>query len=121
MSASTQNQAYSALLFLYRKVLGLELDFPIDAVRAKQGKRVPTVLSKEEIRRVLQELSGVHRLMAELLYGAGLRLMECLRLRVKDLDFDQRQILVRDSKGHKDRVTMLPEGVVIPPFCHPPA
>jgi integron integrase len=85
----------------------------IDAVRAKRPKRLPTVLTKEEVHKVLEAMSGTHQLMAKLLYGSGLRLMECLRLRVKDLDFAQRQIIVREGKGHKDRVTMLP-GSLIP-------
>jgi integron integrase len=113
VAASTQNQALSALLFLYREVLKKDLG-PIDALRAKKPKRMPTVLTKEEVRRVLGELSGTHQLTAKLLYGSGLRLMECLRLRVKDLDFARCQILVRDGKGEKDRVTMLPQSVVVP-------
>ena len=113
VAASTQNQALSALLFLYKEVLHQNLG-PIDAMRAKKPKRLPSVLTKEEIHRVLGHLSGTHLLMAKLLYGSGLRLMECLRLRVKDLDFAQRQILVRDGKGEKDRVTMLPESLVVP-------
>ncbi len=87
VSASTQNQAFHALLFLYREVLKKELDDSIDAVRAKRPKRLPTVLTKEEVRRVLDAMSGTHQLMAKLLYGCGLRLMECVRLRVKDIEF----------------------------------
>jgi len=113
VAASTQNQALSALLFLYREVLKKDLG-PIDALRAKKPKRLPTVLTKEEVHRVLGHLSGTHLLLARLLYGSGLRLMECLRLRVKDLDFAQRIILVRDGKGAKDRITMLPETLVAP-------
>ena len=113
VAASTQNQALSALLFLYKGVLHQHLG-PIDAMRAKKPKRLPIVLTKEEVHRVLGHLSGTHLLMAKLLYGSGLRLMECLRLRVKDLDFAQRIILVRDGKGEKDRVTMLPESLVSP-------
>ena len=105
MAASTQNQALSALLFLYRDVLKTPLDLPIDAIRAKKPKRLPTVLTKEETLKAIERLSGTQRLMAKLLYGGGLRLMECLRLRVKDLDFAQRQIIVRDGKGMEDRVT----------------
>ncbi|MCJ7738762.1 MAG: integron integrase [Anaerolineae bacterium] len=112
VAASTQNQALSALLFLYRDVLKKEPDGTIDAVRAKKPKRLPTVLSKDEVHKVIGFLSGTHQLMAKLLYGSGLRLMECLRLRVKDLDFSQQQIIVRDGKGQKDRVTMLPESLV---------
>jgi integron integrase len=113
VAASTQNQALSALLFLYREVLRQDLG-PIDALRAKKPKRLPTVLTKQEVRRVLGHLLGTHQLMAKLLYGSGLRLMECVRLRVKDLDFAQRQIIVRDAKGMEDRVTMLPESLIAP-------
>jgi integron integrase len=90
VAASTQNQALSALLFLYRHVLNTPLDLTIDAVRAKQPKRLPTVLTKEEALNVIEHLKGTPQLMAKLLFGGGLRLMECLRLRVKDLDFAQR-------------------------------
>jgi integron integrase len=114
VAASTQNQALSALLFLYRDVLKKPLDFPIDAVRAKKPKRVPTVLTKDEALTVIERLSGPHRLMGKLLYGSGLRLMECLRLRVKDLDFAQCQIIVRDGKGMEDRITMLSESLISP-------
>ena len=100
VAASTQNQAFSALLFLYREVFHKDLG-PIDALRAQTPKRLPTVLTKEEARKVIANLSGTHRLMAGLLYGSGLRLMECLRLRVKDLDFAQRAIIVRDGKGEQ--------------------
>jgi integrase len=114
VAASTQNQALSALLFLDRDVLRHPLDGPIDAIRARKPKRVPTVLTKEEVLQVIGALSGTHALMAKVLYGTGLRLMECLRLRVKDLDFAQQQIIVRDGKGMDDRVTMLPASLVIP-------
>ena len=113
VAASTQNQAFSALLFLYKTVLHQDLG-PIDAMRAKKPKRLPSVLTKEEIHRVFDHMSGTHLLIAKLIYGSGLRLMECLRLRVKDLDFSQHQILVRDGKGEKDRVTMLPESLLSP-------
>ncbi len=112
VAASTQNQALSALLFLYRHVLHRDIILPDSILRAKKPKRLPTVLTREEVRRVLGYMSGVHQLMARLLYGAGLRLMECVRLRVKDIDFDRHLILVRDGKGEKDRITMLPEAVV---------
>jgi integrase len=105
---------YIALLLLYRDVLKTPLDLPIDAMRAKKPKRLPTVLTKEETLNVIERLSGTQRLMAKLLFGGGLRLMECLRLRVKDLDFAQRQIIVRDGKGMEDRVTMLPESLISP-------
>src|SRR5579885_1856000 len=114
VSASTQNQAFSALLLLYRDVLNKDLDFPIDSVRAKRPKRLPTVLTKEEVGKVIGCLSGIPQLMAKLLYGSGLRLMECVRLRVKDIDFAQHQVIVRDGKGMEDRVTMLPASLVTP-------
>jgi integron integrase len=109
VAAATQNQALSALLFLYQQVLGRDLGWFDDLVRAKRPVRLPVVLSRAEVAALLAQLKGTHWLMASLLYGAGLRLMECLRLRVKDVDFAYRQILVRDGKGGKDRVTMLPE------------
>jgi integron integrase len=108
VAASTQNVALSALLFLYREVLGKELPFIDGIERAKRPLRVPTVLTRDEVSRVLEHLSGAHHLMASLLYGAGLRLMECVRLRVKDVDFGYQQIIVRDGKGSKDRRTILP-------------
>jgi integron integrase len=111
VAASTQNQALSALLFLYREVLGVELPWLDDVVRAKRPQHLPVVLTRDEVRSVLQRLDGVPRLMALLLYGAGLRLLECCRLRVKDVDFATNQIVIRDGKGRKDRVTMLPAAV----------
>ena len=111
VSASTQNQALNALVFLYKHVLKKELG-SIDAVRARRPKHLPVVLTVEETQRVLSQLSGVKQLMARLLYGSGLRLMECLRLRVKDVDISANQIIVRDGKGFKDRVTILVESVV---------
>jgi integron integrase len=108
VAASTQNQALSALLFLYREVLGVELTWLEDVVRAKRPQYLPVVLTRDETRTLLQGLNGVPRIMALLLYGAGLRLLECCRLRVKDVDFAANQILIRDGKGRKDRVTMLP-------------
>ncbi len=112
VAAFTQNQALSAILFLYRTVLDKPDDYRIDAVRARRPKRVPTVLSQEEVRRVLSSLTGTHSLMARLLYGGGLRSSECVRLRVKDIDFSLRQIVVRDGKGAKDRLTILPDSIV---------
>jgi len=109
VAASTQNQALSALLFLYRAVLELDLPWLDDVVRAKRPQRLPVVLTREEVRAALQPLEGAPRLMAHLLYGAGLRLLECCRLRVQDVDFATNQIVVRTGKGDKDRVTMLPE------------
>ena len=114
VAASTQNQALAALLFMYKQVLGRDLGWFDDLVRAKRPVRMPVVLSRGEVNALLAQLRGAPWLMASLLYGAGLRLMECLRLRVKDVDFAYRQILVRDGKGPKDRVTMLPETAVQP-------
>ena len=108
VASSTQTQALSALLFLYREVLGRPVESLGDVVRAKRPERLPVVLTREEVKAVLARLDGSERLVATLLYGTGMRLMECLRLRVKDLDFGLNQILVRDGKGMKDRVTMLP-------------
>lgn len=112
VSASTQNQALSALLFLYREVLGLEVPWLDKVVRAKRPQRLPVVLTKQEVRAVLGRMSGVYGLMGALLYGTGMRLMECVRLRVKDIDFERCEIIVRDGKGAKDRVTMLPDSLV---------
>lgn len=114
VAASTQNQALSALSFLYREVLHQELDAAINAVRAKESQQLPEVLTKEEVRQVIAQLSGIHQLLAKLLYGSGLRLLECLRLRVKDLDFERRALIVRDTKGDEDRVTMLPDSLIEP-------
>lgn len=109
VASSTQNQALAALLFLYKEVLELKLDEEkIDAVRAKKPKKLPTVLTRDEARRVLGLLDGLSKLVGNLLYGSGLRLSECIRLRVQDIDFAQKQVLVRNGKGQKDRVTMLP-------------
>jgi len=118
VSASTQSQALSALLFLYREVLGQELNWLQDVVRAKRPKRLPVVLSRTEVRALLNQLQHERWLMATILYGTGLRLMECLRLRVKDIDFDRNQITVREGKGNKDRLTMLPAAVKEPLARH---
>ena len=118
VAASTQNQALSALLFLYGPVLGIDLPWMKGIVRAKRPLRVPVVLTREELRALLAQLEGTKWLMAALLYGAGLRLRECLKLRVKDVDFGYRQITVRDGKGAKDRVTMLPAGLAEPLRAH---
>ncbi|HZM36950.1 MAG TPA: integron integrase [Burkholderiales bacterium] len=114
VAAATQNQALSALVFLYREVLGAALPWLDELERVRRPARVPTVLSPGEVERLLAAMRGTKWLMASLLYGAGLRLRECLRLRVKDVDFAYRQIVVRDGKGGKDRVTMLPASVVEP-------
>jgi integron integrase len=114
VAASTQNQALSALLFLYKAVLQRDIAFVGDVVRAKTPRRVPVVLTREEVARVLLNLDPSYRLMAQFLYGAGLRLHECLRLRVQDLDTGYGQIIVRDGKGGKDRVTMLPRTLAAP-------
>jgi integron integrase len=108
VSASTQNQALNALLFLYREVLRKEIGYVSGVVRAKRPKRLPVVLTRQEVRSILGFLDGTEWIMAMLLYGAGLRLTECLRLRVKDIDFSRNELLVRSGKGEKDRVTMLP-------------
>ncbi len=118
VAAATQNQALAALLFLYKAVLERDLPWFDGLVRAKRPVRLPVVLSEAEVRKLLEQLDGVPWMMASLLYGAGLRLQECLMLRVKDVDFAYRQILVRDGKGAKDRVTMLPESVVQPLQAH---
>ncbi|MBV8517157.1 MAG: integron integrase [Acidobacteria bacterium] len=112
VSAPTQNQALCALLFLYRRVLQDPLPWLKDVVRARRMARVPTVLTPEEVRMVLKAMSGTPQLIAQLLYGGGLRLLECLQLRVKDLDFARRQIYIRDTKGRRDRVTTLPQLVI---------
>lgn len=111
VAASTQNQALHAVLFLYKEVLRQDLDLKVNAVRAKKSKYLPTVLTKDEVFLIVQKLSGIHQLLAKLLYGTGLRLSEGLNLRVKDIDFAQNQITVRDTKGHESRVTMLPETI----------
>jgi len=114
VAAATQNQALSAVLFLYKEVMGKPLPWLSDLERAKRPARVPTVLTKREVMHLLAAMRGTKWLMASLLYGAGLRLTECLKLRVKDIDFEYRQIIVRDGKGAKDRVTMLPESTIEP-------
>ena len=114
VAASTQNQAKSALLFLYKEVLGIELPWLDNVEQARAPKRLPVVLNREEVQAVLSRLNGTHWIIASLLYGAGLRIMECVRLRVKDVDFPRKEILVRDGKGFKDRVTMLPQALVQP-------
>ena len=112
MSASTQNQALAALLFLYKEVLRTELPWLGDVIHAKRPERLPVVLTREEVANLLSRLRGPTRLIACLLYGGGLRLLECLQLRVKDVDVGRRELRVRDGKGRRDRVTVLPTGVI---------
>jgi integron integrase len=118
VSPSTQNQALAALLFLYRNVVNVDIGWVDDVVRARAPQKLPVVLSREEVREVLQHLRGSTWLVAMLLYGGGLRLLECLQLRVKDLDFQRGQITVRAGKGNKDRVTVLPTAVRGPLTAH---
>ena len=118
VSASTQNQAKSALLYLYKEVLGVELPWLDNVTQAKVPQRMPVVLTQAEVQAVLSRMDGTMWLIASLLYGSGLRIMETLRLRVKDIDFTQREILVREGKGFKDRVTMLPMSLVEPLKAH---
>ncbi len=118
VAAATQQQALSALLFLYRQVLGTELPWLDDVVRPKRPARLPTVLGVHEVESLLAAMEGTSALMARLIYGAGLRLMECLRLRVKDVDFERRELVVRDGKGGKDRVTVLPASLCGPLRAH---
>lgn len=114
VAAATQQQALAAILFLYRDVLGVQLPWLDNVVRPKKPRRLPTVLNRDEVMRVLALMDGRHGLMARLLYGSGMRLMECLRLRVKDVDLQRREIMVREGKGNKDRVTVLPETLLAP-------
>jgi site-specific recombinase XerD len=118
VSPSTQNQAKSAILFLYREVIDAELPWLSGVVAARTPRRLPVVLTVEEVEAVLGRMRGTSGLIARLLYGSGLRIMECLRLRVKDIDFTRHEILVRDGKGAKDRVTMLAETIVEPLQWH---
>lgn len=118
ISASTQTVALSALLFLYRDVLKQELPYVANIERAQKPKRLPVVFTRDEVKRLLANLEGMHWLIGALLYGSGLRLMECLRLRVKDIDFTYGQITVRDGKGEKDRITMLPAKLKSPLTRH---
>lgn len=118
VSASTQNQARCALLFLYKEVLETELPWLDDVEQAKTPKRLPVVLNRDEVQAILSRLQGTHWLIASLLYGTGMRILECLRLRVLDVDFKRREILIRDGKGNKDRVTMLPVTLVVTLQAH---
>ncbi len=114
VTSSTQNQALSALLFLYKQVLGIELEWLDGITRAKRPSRLPTVLPREQVIELLDAMSGTNALIARLLYGTGMRLMEAMRLRVQDVDFDYRQIIVRRGKGLKDRSTVLPDSLIDP-------
>lgn len=114
VSASTQNQAKAALLFLYREVLGVQLPWLGEVTTAKTARRLPVVLTQREVRELLLELDGTMGLVASLLYGTGMRLLEGLRLRVKDVEFERRELIVREGKGNKDRVTVLPENLIAP-------
>ena len=114
VAASTQNQAQCALLFLYQEVLGVDVPWLDDVERARQPIKLPVVLTVDEVVRILEHLKGTHRLIGRLIYGTGLRVLEALRLRVKDVDFQRREIFVRDGKGAKDRITVLPRAVLRP-------
>ncbi len=114
VAPSTQNQALAALLFLYREALGRDLPWMESIVRAKRPPRLPVVLTASEVRALLAQMEGTRWLIASLLYGTGMRVMECMRLRVKDIEFERCEITVREGKGGKDRVTMLPERLVEP-------
>jgi integron integrase len=114
VSASTQNQAKAALLFLYKQVLMMDLPWLREVVAAKVTKRLPVVLTQREVRALLLELNGVMWLLASLLYGTGMRVLEGLRLRIKDVEFERREIIIREGKGNKDRVTVLPENLITP-------
>lgn len=114
VTASTQNQALAAILFLFREALDMDLPWLADVVRAKRPQRLPVVLTRDEVRAVLGRMSGTTKLMAYLLYGSGMRLLECCRLRVKDVDFGRPEIVIREGKGDRDRRTMLPAGVRAP-------
>lgn len=114
VAASTQNQAKSALLFLYKQVLEVELPWLDNVEQAKVPKRLPVVLTREEVQKILSQLQGSNWLVASLLYGSGMRILEALRLRVKDLELSRKEILIRDAKGFKDRVTMLPTALTVP-------
>ena len=118
VAPSTQNQAFNALLFLYDQVLEIKMPEDISAVRSKKPVRLPTVMTPEETQRVISAMRGTHKLMAEILYGCGLRVMECVRLRVKDVDFAMNQLVVRDGKGRKDRITVLPQKILEPMKAH---
>ena len=112
VAASTQNQALSAILFLYRDVLNVNIPETLNIIWAKRSRHMPTVLSKNEIAKVIGLMSGTQQIMAKLMYGSGIRLNECIQLRVKDLDFDYKQVIVHDGKGQQSRRTLLPESLI---------
>ena len=114
VSASTQNQAKAAILYLYKQVLQIELAWLVEVVQAKTPKRLPVVLTASEVRALLLHMQGTTGLVAQLLYGTGMRLLEALRLRVKDVEFARREIVIREGKGNKDRITVLPENLILP-------
>ena len=114
VSASTQNQAKAALLYLYKQIIGIDLPWLDEVVQAKTPKRLPVVLTTREVRDLLMQLNGPMWLIASLLYGTGMRLLEALRLRVKDVEFERREIIIREGKGNKDRITVLPENLIVP-------
>lgn len=118
VAASTQNQAFNALLFLYNQVLEMQMPDDINAMRSKKPVRVPTVMAREETHRLICAMNGTSKLMAEIMYGCGLRAIECVRLRVKDVDFAMNQIMVRDGKGKKDRITVLPQKIRVSLQAH---
>ena len=109
VASSTQNQAFNAILFLYNNVIDSDIPQDVNALRSKKPIRLPTVMTREETLNLIRSMHGIHQLMAKLMYGSGLRVMECIRLRVKDIDFEFNQIIVRDGKGKKDRITVLPD------------
>ena len=111
VASSTQNQTFNAILFLYNNVLDTDMPQDINALRSKKPIRLPTVMTREETLNLIRSMHGTHQFMAKLMYGSGLRVMECIRLRVKDIDFAINQMIVRDGKGKKDRITVLPDGV----------
>ncbi|MCX7109803.1 MAG: integron integrase [Proteobacteria bacterium] len=118
VAASTQNQAKAALLFLYREVLAIQLPWLDTVEQAKVSRRLPVVLTQTEVKTLLDRTQGTHQLIARLLYGTGMRLMECMRLRVKDVEFERHELIVRDGKGSKDRMTMLPDSLAGPLKAH---
>ena len=113
VAAATQNLAFNAIVFLYKQVLGIELDADIRALRATKAKRLPIVLSRDDVSKIIKQLQGLSKLQAQLMYGCGMRSIEVIRLRIQDIDFSQKQILIRAAKGNKDRVTFLPDNLMV--------